>query len=189
MPAQFPNATPLRSVHRFITTHDASGQAVFEPTAAIPESPPAKVIENGDKFILGYATNTTPADFSSDLPTYAAYLENNPGVMIPGGTVLRFVDMRPGGESPMHRTVSLDYGVVIEGEIELELDSGEKRLMKRGDCSVQRGTNHMWRNKSQTEWARMMYVLVEAKPIVIEGKGELGEDYGVGMANVKPSGH
>ena len=46
----------------------------------------------------------------------------------------------------MHRTVSLDYGVVLEGEVELVLDSGETRLMKRGDVSVQRGTNHAWRN-------------------------------------------
>ena len=182
-----PKGIPLREIQRFITTHDASGLAVFD--TSLPESPPAKVIENGDKFILGYATNETPADFSSDLPTYAAYLRDPPGVMIPGGTVLRFVDIRPGGESPMHRTVSLDYGVVIEGEVELELDSGEKRLMRRGDCAVQRGTMHMWRNKSATEWARMMYVLQESKPIVIEGKGELGEDYGVGMGNVKASGH
>lgn len=181
-----PTASPLRDIQRFITTHDASGAAVFDTT--LGESPPAKVIENGDKFILGYATNQTPVDFGSDLATYGAYLSDLPGVMIPGGTVLRFVDIRPGGVSPMHRTVSLDYGVVIEGEVELELDSGEKRLMRRGDCSVQRGTMHLWRNKSETQWARMMYVLQEAKPIVVGGK-ELGEDYGVGMGNVKASGH
>lgn len=85
----------------------------------------------------------------------------------------------------MHRTVSLDYGVVLEGEVELVLDSGETRLMRRGDVSVQRGTNHAWRNKSETEWARMLYVLVEAEPIVVEGK-VLGEDYG-GMPGVRAS--
>ena len=40
----------------------------------------------------------------------------------------------------MHRTQSLDFGVVLEGEIELVLDSGETRLLKRGDVAVQRGT-------------------------------------------------
>lgn len=49
--------------------------------------------------------------------------------------------MGPGLTSPMHRTVSLDYGVVLEGEVYLVLDSGEERLMRRGDISVQRGTN------------------------------------------------
>lgn len=54
--------------------------------------------------------------------------------------VLRHVDIGPGITSPMHRTVSLDYGIVIEGEIELLLDSGEKRQMLPGDICVQRGT-------------------------------------------------
>jgi len=46
----------------------------------------------------------------------------------------------------MHRTVSLDYGIVLEGDVELVLDSGEKRAMKQGDVAIQRGTNHAWRN-------------------------------------------
>lgn len=77
----------------------------------------------------------------------------------------------------MHRTVSLDYGVVLSGSVELVLDSGETREMQCGDMSIQRGTMHAWRNMSKTEWARMMYVLLEANPIKIEGK-ELDEDYG-----------
>jgi quercetin dioxygenase-like cupin family protein len=77
----------------------------------------------------------------------------------------------------MHRTISIDYGVVLEGEIELILDSGEKRLMKRGDISVQRGTMHAWRNTSKSEWGRMLYILFEAKDLEIKGK-ILEEDYG-----------
>ena len=76
----------------------------------------------------------------------------------------------------MHRTVSLDYGVVLEGEIELTLDSGDSRVMKRGDISVQRGTEHKWRNMSRTEWGRMLFVSQEAKPVEVNGKA-LGEDY------------
>lgn len=85
----------------------------------------------------------------------------------------------------MHRTVSLDYGVVMIGEVELELDGGEKRIMKAGDICVQRGTNHRWNNTSKTEWARMMYVLQPAVPIEIDGR-PLGEDYG-DMEGVKAS--
>lgn len=184
MTSQPPTPSPLREIQRFITTHSPSGTAIFTPNP--PSTPPTTTIENGDRFTLAYATNTCPVDLSTDIPSYSTYISQPPGVMIPGGTVLRFVDIRPGGESPMHRTVSLDYGVVIEGEIELELDSGEKRVMRRGDCSVQRGTMHLWRNRSATEWARMMYVLQEARPVVVGGR-ELGEDYGVGMGDVQPS--
>ena len=95
--------------------------------------------------------------------------------------------MAPGATSPMHRTVSLDYGVVLEGEVELVLDSGEKRLLQRGDVAIQRGTNHAWKNTSDTKWARMMYVLQESKPFTVAGK-TLGEDYGEGMPGVRSSG-
>ena len=86
--------------------------------------------------------------------------------------------MAPNVISPMHRTVSLDYGFVLEGEIELVLDSGETRLMKRGDMCVQRATNHAWRNVTPNNgWGRMVYVLVGAEKIKIAGK-KLEEDLG-----------
>jgi len=77
----------------------------------------------------------------------------------------------------MHRTVSLDYGVVIIGEVELVLDSGETRLMKAGDVCIQRATMHAWRNTSKTEWARMLYVLQPCLPVRV-GDKEMEEDYG-----------
>jgi len=121
----------------------------------------------------------------ADIKTYEQYLQSPPGIVIPGGSVLRIVDSPPGALSPMHRTVSLDYGIVLEGEIELILDSGEVRTMKRGDVAIQRGTMHAWRNTSSTEWGRMLYVLQESKPLSVAGK-ELGEDYG-DMQGVRPS--
>ena len=75
----------------------------------------------------------------------------------------------------MHRTVSLDYGIVLEGEVELILDSGEKRVMKPGDIAIQRGTAHAWRNTSQTKPGRMIYVLTPSMPLEVGGK-RLGED-------------
>lgn len=167
----------LRHPNRFITDHNKEGQAIF--SSKIPEPVPFTQIPNDAQFALCYATNQYPVELSNDadVKTYEHYLSNLPGIIIPGGTVLRYVDMRPGATSPMHRTVSLDYGVVLEGEVELVLDSGEKRLMKRGDLSIQRGTIHEWRNTSQTQWARMLYILQEAHPLEIGGK-KLGEDYG-----------
>ncbi|KAJ0121411.1 cupin domain protein [Diaporthe amygdali] len=178
----------LRQPNRFITDHNEQGLAVF--SSSIPEPIPGQIINNGDTFYLGYTTSGTPVDFANnaDVDAYAKHLVDPPGIVVPGGSVVRIVDLRPGGESPMHRTVSIDYGVVLEGEIELVLDSGESRVMKRGDVSIQRGTNHLWKNRSKTEWGRMLYVLQEAKPLLIGGK-KLGEDYGSGMEGVKPSGN
>jgi quercetin dioxygenase-like cupin family protein len=176
----------LRPLNRYITTHDANGVTGFQEQ--LPEPLQWQQLANGARFSLGYATNETPVELSSnkDLDVYESYLKDLPGITIPGGTVLRVVDMNPGSISPMHRTVSLDYGVVLEGEVELVLDSGATRLLKRGDIAVQRGTNHAWRNPSKTTWARMLYVLQEAKPIQVNGR-DLEEDYGGGMDDVKPS--
>lgn len=175
----------LPQINRVITTHNHEAKAVFAHD--IPEELPFQELPDGARFCLGYATNTVPARLNDndDIRTYEQYLQNKPGVMIPNGTVCRIVDMRPAALSPMHRTVSIDYGVVLEGEVELVLDSGEKRLLRRGDIAVQRGTNHAWQNASSTAWARMLYVLQEAEPFVVNGKA-LDEDYG-GISGVRPS--
>ncbi|KAF2021430.1 hypothetical protein BU24DRAFT_487854 [Aaosphaeria arxii CBS 175.79] len=167
------NLPPLK---RFITTHDEAGKAIF--SSAIPSENNFKPIPNA-LFGLAYTTQGFPVDLNNDkdIEAYAPKLDAAPGLVVSDGTVLRFVDIAPGHLSPMHRTVSLDYGVVIEGEIELVLDSGETRQMSRGDVAIQRGTMHAWRNKSATEWARMMYVLQPCKPVVV-GETELKEDYG-----------
>jgi quercetin dioxygenase-like cupin family protein len=94
--------------------------------------------------------------------------------------------MAPNASSPMHRTVSLDYGFVLEGEVELVLDSGETRVMKRGDMCVQRATNHAWKNVTPNDgWCRMVYVLVGAEKLEIAGK-KLEEDLG-DMESVRAS--
>lgn len=192
--AEVPPASSRGLTHpkRFITTHDESGKAIF--SSDLPEEIPFQQIPNDAIFSLCWATNQTPVEMSgdTDVDTYSSksvvllgkrpdfwpdYLEKLPGVMIPGGTVLRLVDMPPGAASPMHRTVSLDYGVVLEGSVELILDDSVSRVMERGDISIQRGTIHAWKNVSKTSWARMLYILQESKPIQVEGK-RLGEDYG-----------
>lgn len=85
----------------------------------------------------------------------------------------------------MHRTQSLDYGIVLEGSIEMWLDSGEMKLLKKGDIAVQRGTMHEWRNASETEWTRMVFVLQGTKPLVV-GDKVLKEELGT-QTEIKPS--
>ena len=72
-----------------------------------------------------------------------------------------------------------------KGEVELLLDSDEKRVMKRGDVAIQRGTMHQWINQSKTEWTRMLFVLQESKPLEVAGV-KFGEHL-AGMAGVRSS--
>ena len=176
----------LSTPNRFITTHDESGKAIIDQS--IPATAPFYAIGNdGVLFAQCYVTSEFPVQMTGDADTaaYKSFLASPPGLTVSGGTVLRYVDMPPGALSPMHRTVSLDYGVVLEGEVDLVLDSGETRAMKRGDICVQRGTMHAWKNRSETEWARMLYVLQPSQPVAVAGT-ELKEDYG-GMRGVKNS--
>jgi quercetin dioxygenase-like cupin family protein len=175
----------IRPISRFITTHTSDGKTSFSDV--LPEKAPFMPMADGADFALCYATNTIPVSFhdDQDVLKYQTYTTNLPGITIPGGSVLRVVDFPPGHASPMHRTVSLDYGVVLEGEIRTVLDSGESRLLRRGDIMIQRATNHEWRNESSVSWARMLYVLLPAKlPSV---GGQLLEDNTVEtIPGVKP---
>jgi quercetin dioxygenase-like cupin family protein len=70
----------------------------------------------------------------------------------------------------MHRTHSLDFGIVMSGELELELDGGAVQHLKAGDIVVQRGTNHLWRNPSRDTVCRVVFVLIEAAPVRAGGE-------------------
>ncbi|KAK1833044.1 hypothetical protein QBC39DRAFT_425105 [Podospora conica] len=178
----------LSHPNRFVTTHDDQGKAIIDAT--VPPSLPFYQLaggENSVSFAQCYVTSGFPTslDANRDVAVYQDYLKSPPGLTVSDGTVLRYVDIPPAHVSPMHRTVSLDYGIVLEGEVELILDSGETRLMKRGDVCVQRATMHAWRNTSETEWARMLYMLQPVKALEVAGQ-EMKEDYG-DMVGVKSS--
>ncbi|PWY65411.1 hypothetical protein BO83DRAFT_401886 [Aspergillus eucalypticola CBS 122712] len=150
------------------------------------EELPAQVIGTGQyTFGLAYATNRFPVlmQEDEDVKVYSEYLANPPGLVSMSGTVCRVVDFEPYCQCAMHRTVSLDYGVVLEGEVELILDSGETRLLRRG-------TNHAWKNVTPNRevdgqmvgsWARMLYVLAPCEPLQVI-RGILGESArGIGV--------
>ena len=71
-------------------------------------------------------------------------------------------------ESPMHRTNSIDYGIVMKGEIELELEDGRKKTVREGGIIIQRGTNHLWRNTSGSV-TRIAFILIEAPAYLHNG--------------------
>ncbi|KAL4946034.1 hypothetical protein BDV06DRAFT_235596 [Aspergillus oleicola] len=177
----------LRPVTRYITGHNSSGKAIVQT-----ENPAQwSSFENASMaFTVAYTTSSFPCDLNADadLKTHENLSSTGKlGLVNPGGTVCRIVDFAPRGRPVMHRTQSLDYGIVLEGEIEMSLDSGEKRILKRGDVAVQRGTMHAWFNPSETEWTRMVFVLQECKELSIGGK-TLGEDLSETVTDdIKPS--
>lgn len=175
----------LPKIHRYITTHNDEGRAIF--SNAFNEESRMIANDDGLAFALSFTTRGFPVDMNSDkdLDTYGSFLKDAPGLVVSGGTVLRHVDIPPETACTMHRTVSLDYGCVVEGQVELLLDSGEKRIMKRGDVAIQRGTMHQWINNSKTEWTRMLFVLQESKPLRLAGE-TVGEEL-AGMAGVRSS--
>ena len=79
----------------------------------------------------------------------------------PGGSIIRVVDMPAGHHSPMHRTRTIDYGIVLSGEVFLVMEDSET-LLHPGDVVIQRGTNHAWDNRSDQP-ARMVFILVAAE--------------------------
>ncbi|GES57023.1 cupin domain protein [Aspergillus terreus] len=177
--------SPLPSFTRYITTHNDAGQAIVH--SATPGNWTSYA--NGSLgFNVAYTTSEFPANMNNehDIAEYEKTItEGNLGLVKRGGSVCRVVDFAPNQPGLMHRTQSLDYGIVLEGEVDMILDSGEKRRLQRGDIAVQRGTMHEWQNPSTTEWTRMLFVLLDAQPIVVGGK-QLGEDLG-DSAELKPS--
>lgn len=167
----------LPQLHKFVTGHDDEGKAIVYNHQDFDWKP---FDENNMAFSVVYTTSETPPDLNddNDIKAHDKLMQQNTlGLVNPGGSVIRCVDLAPGYRCDMHRTQSLDYGIVLEGSIEMVLDSGERQVMKRGDVAVQRATQHQWVNRSETEWARMIFVLQDCKPLVIKGE-ELKEDLG-----------
>lgn len=142
-------------------------------------------------FNVVYTTSEFPASLNAntDIEAYEKTMAGGKlGLVQKNGTVCRIVDFAPDSTPVMHRTQSLDYGIVLEGEIEMELDDGSVTKMKKGDIAVQRGTMHAWRNPSKTEWTRMIFVLQDCQPIVVGGK-RFGEDISQGGPDIPASGN
>lgn len=188
----------LPKTKTYLTGHDeATGKAVVHSNYPIP----MQAYDN-DLMAMGVVYTTSfPASLTdnADVKEHEALMAGGKlGLVNPNGTVCRTVDFSPGYvnyderghdcydgltrhryECLMHRTQSLDFGIILEGTIEMVLDSGETQLMHRGDVAVQRATMHAWRNASKTEWARMIFVLQDCQKPMIGGK-DLGEDLGRG---------
>ncbi|RDE08213.1 cupin domain-containing protein [Pelagibacterium lacus] len=86
-------------------------------------------------------------------------------IALPNGTVFRLLKIDPHYEPHMHRTDSVDYAIVIEGECDMQLDDEEQVHVKAGDVIVQRGTNHMWVNRG-SESCVIAFIMIGAVPAI-----------------------
>jgi quercetin dioxygenase-like cupin family protein len=150
-------------IRRVVTGHADNGAAVFPDD----EQFETVVVPSGDAAMRTiWTTLNVPADLNDEVDG----AKRDAGTTLKGGSVIRIVDMLPNASSPMHRSSSIDYGIIISGKIELELDNGAVKTMGKGDIIVQRGTIHKWRNPSSKKICRIIFVLTEAKPYIFNGE-------------------
>ena len=90
------------------------------------------------------------------------------GTTLDNGTVFRVLELAPGASPRNHRTDSIDYAVVMAGEIDMEIDDATVHL-KAGDVLVQRGTIHNWVNRGTVPCV-IAFVLIAAKPVEVGGR-------------------
>jgi quercetin dioxygenase-like cupin family protein len=148
-------------LRRVVTGHDANGRAivqiddVLEGTSARPGASAAVV----------WATEGFPVDNTgaSDQRQRAV------GTTLSNGTVFRVLELAPGNTPRVHRTDSVDYAVLLSGEIDMELEEGEFVHLKAGDVVVQRGTVHNWVNRG-TQPCSIAFVLIDAQPVTVNGR-------------------
>ncbi len=179
---------PLPPIHRVITGHDAEGKAVVTSNAPLPTVVEVAAIP-GTIFHEVWSTASTPASIGNGAdPTTGTLIlpppkhgtrirfvdipPDTPALLAQGAATMKAAFAQIGDEkastvkahSPhplMHRTESVDYGVVIEGEVTLVLDDSEVAL-KPGSVVIQRGTNHAWANRSSKP-CRMLFMLVDGE--------------------------
>ena len=168
-------------IRRVVTGHDANGTAIIARDG-IAENVRVRAA-NGLTSTLLWVEDTTPGDNTGDIDG----ADREIGVAPPdGGSVFRIVEFVPDDTSVsnedmkkelgldpdsggpvrhpgMHKTRSVDYAIVLSGEIDMLVDADEVHL-KAGDVVVQRGTNHAWANRG-TEPCRIAFVLIDAKEL------------------------
>lgn len=138
-----------------ITTHDASGKAIFSTKGGLKTNP----MPLGQSTLL-YSTHTPTPDIitEADIDRYLQDQTSGfgPGVPCPAsGSSVSIVEVAPGLSSPTRKLNTLGVFYMLGGEVKLLMDGGEERVLKKGDSGVLRGAAHSWNNESR-EWAKMI---------------------------------
>jgi mannose-6-phosphate isomerase-like protein (cupin superfamily) len=148
------------NIRRVVTGHDAQGRAkvlIDEQVRNVFSHRP------GAFYSVIWSSEGFPVDNDGDADPSGKTI----GTTIADGTVFRVVSFGPGVAPRNHRTDSIDYAVVMSGEIDMELDVGTVHL-NAGDVLVQRGTIHNWVNRGKVPCV-IAFTLVAAKPVSAGG--------------------
>ena len=151
---------PLQ-LRRVVTGHDANGHAVVKIDEVSKNLTSARP---GSTACVVWTSESFPVDNTGDADEGLRKV----GTTLKNGTVFRVVEFAPGVAPRVHRTDSIDYAVVMSGEIDMELDDSVIHL-KAGDVLVQRGTIHNWINRGK-EPCMIAFSLIAAKPATAGGK-------------------
>ena len=156
-------------VRRIVTGHDANGKAVVasdERLTAVSRRIGASI--TGCEI---WSTDRMPVDNSAaaDGSQRAGSLKRDNYVGTGEGTTIRITEWAPGHTRFTHRTETVDYAILLSGEIDLELDDGEVVHLKPGDVVVQRGRTHAWVNRG-TVPAVTAFILIDARPAEVNGE-------------------
>jgi mannose-6-phosphate isomerase-like protein (cupin superfamily) len=150
-------------IRRVVTGHDSAGKSVVLSDGSPRQNHPMRGLEVGADFHEVWSDSRTVPELTS---LEAREPNERPFTIMPGaGHLLRILDVYPlkdgGKRTVMHRTRTLDYVVVIDGELVLILDDSEV-ILKPGNVVVQRGTDHAWENRSDTV-ARAAFFHIHAR--------------------------
>ncbi|KAH7134863.1 hypothetical protein B0J11DRAFT_424625 [Dendryphion nanum] len=158
-------STPLR---RVVTGHK-DGKSIV-------------LIDSKLDLIPGFASNAVTLWQNHQYPAELA--DHDAGIggikIYTKGSLIRVVDFPANSQGHNHRTKSLDYGIVIDGEIELILEDDSKTLVRAGEVVVQQATMHQWNNHTDKP-CRMIFALLPSEAAVGPNGEELG-DFGVPKA-------
>jgi quercetin dioxygenase-like cupin family protein len=147
-------------VRRVVTGHDSGGKAIV----TIDDGVPGVSMRSGVSACVAWTSEGFPVSNDGDVDE----AKRKTGTTHADGTVFRIIEFAPGNAERNHRTDSIDYAVVLSGEIDMDLDGKETHL-RAGDVIVQRGTIHNWINRG-TEPCVIAFVLIAAHSAVVGGK-------------------
>ena len=148
-------------VRRVVTGHDANERAVVKIDEISKNLVSGRPGQTG---CVVWTTESFPVNNTGDADAALRKV----GTTLNNGTVFRVAEFGPGVAPRNHRTDSIDYAVVMSGEIDMELDDTVVHL-KAGDVLVQCGTIHNWVNRG-TAPCVIAFVLIDAKPVEVGGK-------------------
>ena len=148
-------------IRRVVTGHKTDGKA----TVLIDEiSKDLLSFRPGANICNIWSSNSLPADNEDESDGAKRIV----GTTTKNGSVFRVIEYQPGVTPRNHRTDSIDYAVVLEGEIDMQLDD-ECVHLRAGDVLVQRGTIHNWVNKGDKS-CFIAFVLIDAIPVAVNGQ-------------------